>query len=381
MELNPTKQGSDTLLFLFIYLHTFPYIRSDYDINSVKAVYYEQFRGPIGLKEVVDPIAGENSVVIKVEASGLCLSDWHGWMGHDPDIKLPHVPGHELAGTIQEVGKGVNDWKPGDRVTVPFVGGCGQCIYCYEGNPQVCDHQFQPGFTAWGSFAEFVAIDFANQNLVRLPDTLEFAEAASLGCRFITAYRGVVSQGKLKAGHSIVVYGCGGVGLSAIQIAKGLGATVYAVDITPEKCNMALLMGADYALNSSLDDPVEAIKEYSSGGVHLSVDALGHRDTCLQAINSLRKRGKHIQLGLMTEDHANTAIPMHKLIAHELEILGSHGMQTAKYPEMFRFIQENGIDLSKMIGKKISLSQVPEHLPSLNKAIQPGITIIDNFIE
>ena len=345
----------------------------------MKAVYYEEFRGPIEIREVKEPTPSDSSVVISVEASGLCLSDWHGWMGHDPDIQLPHVPGHELAGTIVEIGKGVKLWNKGDRVTVPFVGGCGHCTYCHEGNPQVCDNQFQPGFTAWGSFAEFVTIDYAVQNLVLLPEAMHFNEAASLGCRFITAYRGVVAQGALKAGQSIAVYGCGGVGLSAIQIAKGLGATVYAVDITVEKCDMAYQLGADYAINARMEDPVGAIREYSKGGVHLSVDALGHRDTCLQAINSLRKRGKHIQLGLMTEDFANTAIPMDKVIAHELEILGSHGMQAAKYPEMFQFIEEARIDLSKMIGRKVSLSQVPDLLPNLNTATQAGITIIDNF--
>lgn len=379
MELNPTKQGSDTLLFSFIWREYLLTLVRTLSKNTLKAVYYEQFRGPINFRKVKDPKPGEDSVVIQVEASGLCLSDWHGWMGHDPDIILPHIPGHELAGTILDVGKGVRHWKPGDRVTMPFVGGCGHCTYCNEGNPQVCNNQFQPGFTAWGSYAEYVAIDHADNNLVRIPAKFGFEEAASLGCRFITSYRGVVTQGRLSPGESIAVYGCGGVGLSAIQIAKGMGAIVYAVDITPEKCELALTLGADYAINASSEDPVAAILEYSKGGVYLSIDALGHRDTCLQAINSLRKGGRHVQLGLMTEDHANTSIPMDKLIAHELQILGSHGMQAAKYPEMFQFIEEAGIDLSKMIGRKISLDQVPELLPNLNKSDQVGITIINNF--
>ncbi|MCX2719623.1 zinc-dependent alcohol dehydrogenase family protein [Lentiprolixibacter aurantiacus] len=345
----------------------------------MRAVYYEQFRGPISIREVQDPVPGEQSVVIQVEASGLCLSDWHGWMGHDPDILLPHVPGHELAGTVVEAGKGVRKWKTGDRVTVPFVGGCGKCKYCTEGNPQVCDHQFQPGFTAWGSFAEYVAIDYADQNLALLPEDMPFEEAASLGCRFITAFRGVVLQGRVEAGQSIAVFGCGGVGLSAIQIAGAMGAKVFAVDITDDKCNLAKNLGADFTINASREDPVAAIREYSKGGVHISVDALGHVDTCLQAIHSLRKRGRHVQLGLMTGKNANTAIPMDKVIAHELEILGSHGMQAAKYTELFRFIEEREIDLNKMIGRRISLSQVPDLLPRLNNTAQAGITIIDNF--
>ncbi|MBT8204637.1 MAG: alcohol dehydrogenase catalytic domain-containing protein, partial [Eudoraea sp.] len=276
----------------------------------MKAICYEVFGGPLKLTNVADPSPDDHGVVVKVEASGLCLSDWHGWMGHDPDIVLPHVPGHELAGTIMAIGKGVRHWKPGERVTVPFVGGCGHCVYCQEGNPQVCNKQFQPGFTAWGSFAEYVAIDYADQNLVRLPDEFSYVEAASLGCRFITAYRGVVDQGRLKAGQSIAVYGCGGVGLSAIQIAKALGAEVYAVDISPEKCEKALELGADHVIDSRAEPAVDKIRELTKGGVYVAMDALGHTETCIQAINSLRKRGKHIQVGLMTENHARPQIPM-----------------------------------------------------------------------
>ena len=345
----------------------------------MRAVCYEQFQGPIGLTEVADPVPQKSGVVVKVAASGLCLSDWHGWMGHDPDIVLPHVPGHELAGTIVEVGKGVKKWKSGDRITVPFVGGCGNCAYCLQVDPQVCDHQFQPGFTAWGSFAEYVAIDYAEDNLVALPEDLDFTQAASLGCRFITAYRGLVDQGRLRAGQRVAIFGCGGVGLSAIQIAKALGAEVYAVDITTEKCQHALELGADHAFNSRTSDPVEIIRELSRGGVHVSMDALGQTSTCLQGIQSLRKRGKHIQVGLMTGKHAHPALPMDKIIAHELEILGSHGMQAAKYPEMFSLIKSNRIDLNKMIRNRVSLSEVPELLPQMKETSQAGITVINKF--
>lgn len=345
----------------------------------MKAVCYEEFRGPLKLTNVTDPSPNENGVVVKVEASGLCLSDWHGWMGHDKDIVLPHIPGHELAGTIVAIGKGVRYWKQGDRVTVPFVGGCGKCTYCQEGNPQVCNDQFQPGFTAWGSFAEFVAIAYADQNLVRIPEEIDFMAAASLGCRFITAYRGVVDQGRLKAGQSIAVYGCGGVGLSAIQIAKALGAEVYAVDISQAKLEKAVELGADHIIDNRSGQAVDTIIELSKGGVYLAMDALGHTQTCLQAINSLRKRGKHIQVGLLPENQAHPQIPMDKVIAHELEILGSHGMQAAKYPEMFQLIKLRGIDLNKMIGSTVNLSEVPELLPKMKETSQAGITVINNF--
>src|SRR5882724_8652610 len=125
----------------------------------MRAAVYEQFQQPLSIREVADPVPSRTGVVLEVKACGICRSDWHGWMGNDSDIKLPHVPGHELAGIVEEIGTSVENWRRGDRVTLPFVGGCGYCPQCVSGNHQVCDRQFQPGFTAWGGFAEFVAID------------------------------------------------------------------------------------------------------------------------------------------------------------------------------------------------------------------------------
>ena len=197
----------------------------------MKALLYESFQSQPIITQVPDPSPSKSGVVIDVKATGLCRSDWHGWMGHDEDIELPHVPGHEFAGIIQAVGSEVKNWKVGDRVTVPFVSGCGKCPECASGNHQVCDDQFQPGFTHWGSFAEFVAIDRADINLVMLPETMTFQTAASLGCRFATSFRAVVDQGKVIGGQWVAIHGCGGVGLSAIMIANALGAQVIAIDI------------------------------------------------------------------------------------------------------------------------------------------------------
>lgn len=345
----------------------------------MKAAYYETFEGKIKIGSLPDPSPSASGVVVEVGATGLCLSDWHGWMGHDPDITLPHVPGHELAGTVVSVGAQVRKFKKGDRVTVPFVGGCGHCEYCLSGNQQVCDHQFQPGFTAWGSFAEYVAIDYADENLVLLPEQLDFVEAASLGCRFITAYRALKEQGGLISGQKIAIHGCGGVGLSAIQIARALGAQVIAVDINREKCRLATELGAHMTINAAKESVVEAIKEWSRGGVHVSIDALGHAETCINSIKSLRKRGKHIQVGLLSGNHSKPEIPMSLLIANELEIIGSHGMQAHKYPEMFRLISEKEIDLKKMISQTVSLEEVPQRLPALRDQKTAGITLIDQF--
>ena len=247
----------------------------------MKAVVYRAFCAPPEIERVADPVPGSDGVVLKVMASGVCRSDWHGWQGNDPDIKLPHVPGHELAGIVAAVGDRVSQWSVGDRVTVPFVGGCGHCPQCHSGNHQVCDHQFQPGFTHWGSFAEFVAIHYADVNLVRLPDEMTFETAASLGCRFATSFRAVVDQGRVSAGQWVAVHGCGGVGLSAIMIAAALGANVIAVDIADEKLALARQLGASATINANaVTDVAEAVRDLSGGGAHVSLDAIGNAAVC-----------------------------------------------------------------------------------------------------
>ncbi|MGA6926242.1 MAG: zinc-dependent alcohol dehydrogenase family protein [Desulfosarcina sp.] len=346
----------------------------------MRAAYYEQFEGPVTIETLPDPHPPADGVVIKVEATGLCLSDWHGWKGHDPDIILPIVPGHELAGVVETVGKNVRHWTPGDRVTLPFVCGCGACPQCLSGNHQVCDHQFQPGFTGWGSFAEYVAIPYAEINLVRLPDTMDAVTAASLGCRFVTAFRAITAQGRVGAGQWVAIFGCGGVGLSAIMIATALGARVIAVDITDEKLELARSVGAADGVNArSVADVVEAVRELSDGGPHVSVDALGSPQTCFDSIASLRKRGKHIQIGLFSPDHRHPPVPMDRVIAHELEILGSHGIQAFEYKRLLGMIEAGILHPEKLIGRKVGLQEGIAQLMVMDRFDQTGVTVINQF--
>lgn len=346
----------------------------------MRAVVYEAFAQPATIQSVPDPTPATHGVVIRVTASGLCRSDWHGWMGHDPDITLPHVPGHELAGVVAAVGKDVSRWKVGDRVTLPFVCGCGACPQCVSGNHQVCDRQFQPGFTHWGSFAEYVAIDRADVNLVHVPDELDDVTAASLGCRFATSFRAVVDQGKVSAGQWVAVHGCGGVGLSAIMIANAVGANVIAIDIADEKLDFARAVGAVATINAAnTTDVIHNVLEVTRGGAHVSIDALGSPATCFNSIASLRKRGKHIQIGLMLADQRHPAVPMDKVIANELEILGSHGMQAYRYEAMLEMIQAGKLHPEKLIGKTITLDEAPRELASMNSFRGTGITVISRF--
>lgn len=346
----------------------------------MKALVYEKFRGDLAIQTVPDPTPNNHGVVVKVKATGLCLSDWHAWQGHDADVELPHVGGHELAGIIVAVGKDVKNYKVGDRVTVPFVSGCGSCGECLSGNHQVCDNQSQPGFTHWGSFAEYVAIDFADINLVKIPNEISNETASILGCRFITSFRAIAHQGKVSGGQFVAIHGCGGVGLSAIMIANALGAQVIAIDINDETLALAKELGAVEIINAHKSaDVVAEVKSLSNGGVHVSVDALGNPITCFNSIANLRKRGKHIQVGLMAGDNKHPKVPMDAIIANELEIIGSHGMQAFKYSEMLEMIKNGKLKPEKLIERTISLENAITALPNMDKFQNKGTLVINSF--
>src|SRR4051812_23398752 len=237
----------------------------------MKALRYDAFKGPLQVVDVPEPTAPPAGVVVRVGATGVCRSDWHGWQGHDPDIALPHVPGHELAGTLASDGSDVRNWQVGDRVTVPFVCACGSCPRCLAGDQQVCDRQTQPGFTHWGSFAELVALDNADVNLVALPDDMSFATAAALGCRYSTSFRAVVHQGRVQPGEWVAVHGCGGVGLSAIQIATSHGGRVVAVDVASGALDLATQLGAEAVVDAdglSAEAIAAAVRDRTDGGAH-----------------------------------------------------------------------------------------------------------------
>jgi alcohol dehydrogenase len=345
----------------------------------MRAAYFEEFGQPLSIKNLPDPTPSNDGVVIKVQANGICRSDWHGWMGHDGDVHLPHVPGHELAGIVEAVGKSVHNWKVGDRVTLPFACGCGVCDECASGNQQVCNDYFQPGFTAWGSFAEYVAVRYADTNLVRLPESINFIEAASLGCRFITSFRAVIFQGRVRPGEWMTVYGCGGIGLSAIMIANAIGAQVIGVDINEETLELAKSIGADVILNVREENPVEAVREITGGGTHVSIDALGSSETCHNSVMSLRKRGRHVQIGVMAAESKETALPMSWVMFNELELIGSHGMQAHAYGPMLEMIVSGKLNPAKLINRTVTLEESLAVLETMGEAPPTGIVVIDQF--
>jgi D-arabinose 1-dehydrogenase-like Zn-dependent alcohol dehydrogenase len=318
----------------------------------MRALVFEEFGGPLTVRDVPDPAPPAGGVVLRVDATGVCRSDWHAWQGHDPDVALPHVPGHELAGTVAAVGDGVQRWREGDRVTVPFVCACGRCAPCLAGHGQVCAAQTQPGFTHWGSFAELVALHAADVNLVALPDGLAAGTAAALGCRYATAFRAVVQQGRVRAGEHVAVHGCGGVGLSAVQVAVAAGARVVAVDVSPDALGLATQLGAETVVDARVGDVAGAV-------------------ACL------RWRGRHVQVGLLPPSQGRAAVPMERVVALELEVLGSHGMAAHAYPELLGLVASGRLRPQDLVSRELGLDDAARALREVGQA--PGISVVTSF--
>ena len=344
----------------------------------MRAVVFDAYGVPPELRAVDEPACPENGVVVRVRATGVCRSDWHAWKGHDP-VTLPHVPGHELAGVVEAVGRGVTRWQPGDRVTVPFVCGCGTCEYCLAGEAQVCPDQTQPGFTGPGSFAELVAIHAADTNLVRVPEAISFVTAASLGCRFATAFRALTAHGRVGRGDWLAVHGCGGVGLSAVMVGAAFGARVVAVDVNPSAIQRALDLGAETAVNAAGVDQVgEAVCAITGGGAHVSMDALGSPSTAVASVRSLRRRGRHVQVGLLLGADSTPPLPMDQVVAKELEIYGSHGMAALDYPRMLDLVTDGTLHPGLLVGEVIGLDQAGAALAAMDRpATTTGMTVVE----
>ena len=347
----------------------------------MRAALITEYGKPLIVDEVPDPEPPAGGVVLQVDATGICLSDWHAWIGHEELPSLPHVPGHEMAGVVHQVGPGVERWRPGDRVTVPFSVGCGECASCLEGNLNTCDRGFAPGFTHWGSFAELVAIEHADLNLVRLPETLSSVHAAALGCRFVTSFRAVVDRGRIQPGEWLAVHGCGGVGLSAVMIGAALGAHVVAVDINERALALASELGAEAVVDGTAERPSKTVMEITGGGAHVSIDAVGTKATANNSIRSLRKHGRHVQVGLMLGDEANPAIPMQRVIMHELEIHGSRGMPATDYPRVLELIASGSVDPGRLVTNTVSLGEASSILEKMAEFQGVGVSVIDRMGE
>ncbi|QKE83363.1 alcohol dehydrogenase catalytic domain-containing protein [Arthrobacter sp. NEB 688] len=348
----------------------------------MRALVYDAFREPLRVTELPDPAAPQGGAVVRVLSAGLCRSDWHGWMGHDGDIAtFPHVPGHELAGVVESVGDGVDPAWVGRPVTAPFVQACGACPTCAAGDGQVCPHQRQPGFTDPGCFAERVVVRAAGTNLVALPDAVPPEVAAGLGCRVATAHRAVVARGRVAPRDTVLVSGCGGVGLASVAIAVALGARVAATDLDPASRARAEALGAELTLDAALDpaDLVAAVADWSGGGARVGVEAVGAPAACRTGILALGRRGRHVQVGLLPPAAGSATVPMERVIGWELDVLGSHGMAAADYAGLLDDVADGRLDLGALLAPSdpAGLEETGHLLARMGDAGSRGMVLVD----
>jgi D-arabinose 1-dehydrogenase-like Zn-dependent alcohol dehydrogenase len=351
----------------------------------MRAAVLTERREPLSIQDVDTPQVTETDVLVRVDAAGICRTDWHQWNGDWEWLgflfPLPIVPGHEFAGTVVEVGSSVSKIKVGDRVTVPFHEGCGACGSCEGGHSNRCLAPAFPGFTHSGAFGEYVAVQKADYNCVILPDSVDAVSAATLGCRYMSAYRAVVTQGRVTADQWVAVHGAGGMGLAAVQIAKQRGAKVLVVDNRDVALDKAREEGADVVLNSANeDDLITTIREATAGGPQVAIDAIGGQETSVNGIASLGYGGRFVQAGLTTKEIAgNVSIPMDLVVALELEVVGSFGNPRSDYDDLMSLVAKGELKPGTLVTRRENISEINSIFTALDNFDTVGVAIIDSF--
>ena len=345
----------------------------------MRAAVLTAFGQPLEFTRMPDPACPDDGVVLRVLACGVCRSDWHAWSGADPDVILPHVPGHEFCGEVVEAGPQVARWRTGDRVIAPFILACGACPACAAGHQTTCPNQVLPGFTQAGAFAEQIAVPHADHNLAALPETIDPAVAAGLGCRATTAWHALTGRAALSPGEWLAGFGGGGVGISALILARALGARVVVVDVVAEKLDFALSLGADAVVNAGEQDPAEAVREITRGGADVALEALGVPATTVPALKSLKKLGRMVQVGMPAGDHTTMPIPMDAIYAGQLAVYGTRGMPAHRFPSLLGLIEAGRVDFAPLVTRRIGLTEVNRELEAFNGPAAPGVAVITDF--
>lgn len=362
----------------------------------MRAAQFESCGGEIVVREVSYPSIPEDGVIVRVAATGVCRSDWHAWMGHDIDVKdwldankgSWFTPGHEVAGVVVESGS-ICNFVAGDRVAIPFILSCGKCIQCSRGRATVCLDQSQPGFTIPGSYAEYVAIPRADRNLTRLPEQVSFIEAASLGCRFTTAFRAVIQQGKLQAGQRVAVVGCGGLGLAAVMIACSCGAgTVSAFDVSQEAFERAKAIEPSITTGTILPDGNFVFSHVGTGtsavvsdhdGFDLTIECSGFAPACVASVKMLKPGGRMVQAGLCL-GFEKPLVPMALVAAKEIEIVGSHGFDGANdMSTILNLVERKVLCPAKLVDRQVSLEEGVKILTEMSTKSPLGVVMITSF--
>lgn len=317
----------------------------------MKAVRLTQIHQPLELQEIPVPEIGDKDILVKVKAAGICHSDAHYRAGLSAVGFLPITLGHEVAGVVEKAGKNVTNVKVGNRVALHYLVTCGECYYCNSGNEQFCKHAKMLGHHIDGGYAEYIAVP--SKNAVILPDVIPFEQGATLMCASATSFHALVKS-RIKAGDTVAVFGVGGLGQSAIQLAKAFGALkVFAIDVNEEKLALAKQHGA-IPINGKTEEVVKTIKSQTNGnGVDVAIEMIGLAQTQRQAIESAGVMGRVVFVGLSNKPiEVNT---YSDILGNEVELIGSNDHHLQELPKLLEFVKDGQLDTSKVVSKTIPL--------------------------
>jgi 6-hydroxycyclohex-1-ene-1-carbonyl-CoA dehydrogenase len=328
----------------------------------VKAAVFYAAHEPMRIEDVPTPQPRAGEILIRVAGCGVCHTDLHYLDHGTPTFKQPPVIlGHEIAGTVAALGAGVTVLKEADRVLVPAVLSCGHCTLCRTGRENICENSQMLGNHIDGGYAEYVAVPA--KDVFRMPDDVPLVEGSVIADAVTTPFHAVVRRGKVAAGDWVIVFGCGGVGLSLVQVAAAVGARVIAVDVKDAKLETARRFGATATLNPAAVPKLDkAVRALSGGGVDVAFEAVGKATAQEAALNCLRTGGRLVLVGYSPE-----TLPLNagRVMFRELDIMGSLGCRPVDYPRAIELVRQGKVRLADMVTHRFPLDRIGEAMDTL----------------
>lgn len=327
------------------------------------------FHGPgAGLKieQVAEPRVGDGEILVKVAACGVCHTDLH-YIEHGVATfkKPPIVLGHEASGMVAACGAGVTNVKPGERVLIPAVLTCGKCSFCRSGRENICSDMKMLGNHFDGAYAEFVAVPA--KDVLHLPESIPLEEAAIIADAISTPYHAVKNRARVQPGDTVVVFGCGGVGINAVQLAAAAGGYVIAVDVAERKLEWARQFGAAATINAKNVERVsKEVKKLTGGGADIAMEVIGNPRTIEEAFECVRTGGRLVVVGYT---HEAISIVAGKIMFKEIEVLGSLGCRPVDYGPLIRLVAQGRIDLKRQVTHRFKLDEIAKAFEVMKEGV------------
>lgn len=329
----------------------------------MKAAVFHGTNKPLEIKDVAIPTVEPAEILVKVAACGVCHTDLH-YLDHGvPTFKTPPlILGHEASGTVAQCGDGVTNFKDGDRVLIPAVFACGKCFYCRNGRENICQSMIMLGNNVDGAYAEYVKV--SSKDVFHLPNEIPLIEGAIIADAISTPYHAVKNRARVQPGDTVVVFGCGGVGINVVQIASACGGIVIAVDRLPQKLEWAKKFGAYYTVLAGEVDARKEIRRLTNGGADIAIEAIGNPDVMRLAFETLRPGGRLCVIGYSDQDVSFSAA---KIMYREMEIVGSLGCRPVDYPKIIELVRIGKIQVTPLVTHRYQLEKIGEAFDLLRR--------------